>query len=269
MGGKNKQKTGLLLACWLLLALGLVIFYFINREKIHKNFDRVTGKTSTTSVAVESTEKKSDSNKGNGLIDLEYVPGEAETESTTEVIDVNNVEQESSVTKIEVEKQNPQKEETVSKTEDKKAETVKPKDVPKTKAKLCFVFVDSDGKVIRKMTTKEVDKTNAPLTNAIKTLLDGPDSSNKECMTLIPAGTRLLGASVKNGIATLNFSDEFEFNGINADSYRAQLMQVVYTATEFATVESVQFLIEGQRKDYMGSEELQIWIGSPYSRSNF
>ena len=88
-------------------------------------------------------------------------------------------------------------------------------------------------------------------------------------MSLIPAGTRLLGASVKNGIATLNFSEEFEFNGISADSYRAQLMQIVYTATEFSTVDSVQFLIEGQRKDYMGSEELQIWIGSPYSRSNF
>ena len=99
--------------------------------------------------------------------------------------------------------------------------------------------------------------------------MNGPESGDKNCMSLIPAGTRLLGASVKNGIATLNFSEEFEFNGISADSYRAQLMQIVYTATEFSTVDSVQFLIEGQRKDYMGSEELQIWIGSPYSRSNF
>ena len=88
-------------------------------------------------------------------------------------------------------------------------------------------------------------------------------------MSLIPSGTRLLSASVKDGIATLNFSQDFEFGGINADSYRAQLMQIVYTATEFSTVESVQFLIEGQRKEYMGREELQILIGSPYTRNNF
>ena len=86
-------------------------------------------------------------------------------------------------------------------------------------------------------------------------------------MSLIPEGTKLLGASVKNGVATLNFNENFEFNTIGVEGYIGQLMQIVYTATEFSTVKSVQFLIEGQHKDYLGSEGQ--WIGSPLARSSF
>ena len=86
-------------------------------------------------------------------------------------------------------------------------------------------------------------------------------------MSLIPEGTRLLGASVKNGVATLNFSEEFEFNPVGVEGYIAQLTQLVFTATEFSTVKSVQFLIEGEKKDYLGSEGQ--WIGSPLARSSF
>nr|WP_257225304.1 GerMN domain-containing protein [Treponema parvum] len=51
------------------------------------------------------------------------------------------------------------------------------------------------------------------------------------------------------------------------EGYLGQLMQIVYTATSFSTVDSVQFLIEGQKKDYLGSEG--VWIGSPLARSSF
>ena len=44
-------------------------------------------------------------------------------------------------------------------------------------------------------------------------------------------------------------------------------MQIVYTSTEFSTVDSVQFLIDGNKKDYLGSEGQ--WIGSPLSRASF
>ena len=107
------------------------------------------------------------------------------------------------------------------------------------------------------------------MTDAINALLAGPlpPEQAKDCMTLIPAGTKLLGASVKDGVATLNFNENFEFNSVGVEGYIAQLMQIVYTATEFPTVKSVQFLIEGKRKDYLGSEGQ--WIGSPLSRSTF
>ena len=80
-------------------------------------------------------------------------------------------------------------------------------------------------------------------------------------------GTRLLGASVRNGVATLNFSSEFEFNRYGIEGLRGQLQQIVYTATAFQTVESVQFLIDGEKKEYLGSEG--VWIGTPLRRSSF
>ena len=116
---------------------------------------------------------------------------------------------------------------------------------------------------------RSVDKTNSPLTTAITTLLAGPNLAEREkdYMSLIPEGSRLLSASVKNKIATLNFSEEFEFNPYGVEGYIGQLMQIVYTATSFSTVESVQFLVEGVRKDYIGSEG--VWIGSPLSPASF
>ena len=65
----------------------------------------------------------------------------------------------------------------------------------------------------------------------------------------------------------LNFNDEFEFNTIGVEGYLGQLMQIVYTATAFPTVDSVQILISGEKKDYLGSEG--VWIGSPLARSSF
>ena len=129
--------------------------------------------------------------------------------------------------------------------------------------------VDADGNVNRKSVVRQIPKSDSPLTDTIKALLAGPLDSEKS-MSLIPPGTRLLSATVRNGIAALNFSEQFEFNSIGADGYRGQLMQIVFTATEFATVESVQFLIEGQRKEYIGSgEDVWMWIGSPYTRASF
>ena len=105
---------------------------------------------------------------------------------------------------------------------------------------------------------------------AMRLLLKGPDASiaaEKNCQTLIPKGTKLLGIKISNGVAYLDFSEDFEINTFGVEGYNAQLMQIVYTATSFSTVKSVQFLIEGEKKEYLGSEGQ--WIGSPLSRNAF
>ena len=76
-----------------------------------------------------------------------------------------------------------------------------------------------------------------------------------------------MGARVSDGVAYLDFNDAFEINTNGIEGYSSQLMQLVYTATSFSTVNSVQFLIEGQKKEYLGSEGQ--WIGSPLSRTSF
>ncbi len=139
----------------------------------------------------------------------------------------------------------------------------------KTKVRLFFVVLDTDGSVSRKEIVRQLPKTNSPLSASINSLLAGPNTgdTNENCMTLIPSGTRLLSATIKDKVATLNFSQEFEFNPYGVEGYLAQLMQVVYTASAFPTVESVQFIIEGQKKEYLGSEG--VWIGTPLSVASF
>lgn len=74
---------------------------------------------------------------------------------------------------------------------------------------------------------------------------------DKNHYNMIPDGTKLLSITVENGVAYLNFNDAFRFNTFGIDGYKAQLNQVVYTATEFDTVKEVKILIEGKEIDYL------------------
>ena len=280
MSGKNSKKAkrnGVFAAVWLLLILILIIVFLVKKDDFAANlksthfFERVVG---STPEFLQNYETKKKENKTNGLLDVDVapVPGQKETQDPgTYDLDDLNGEQEAAQSASQ------EKQEEAAKPEEKQEEKTvaeekapeKPKPVATTKAKLFFVQVDADGNVNRKSVVRQIPKSDSPLTDTIKALLAGPLDSEKS-MSLIPPGTRLLSATVRNGIAALNFSEQFEFNSIGADGYRGQLMQIVFTATEFATVESVQFLIEGQRKDYIGSgEDVWMWIGSPYTRSSF
>lgn len=136
-------------------------------------------------------------------------------------------------------------------------------------AKICFVAIDSDGIVIRKEVSRQVAK-DSPLTASINSLLAGPTAAETKagCRTLIPAGTKLYSAVVKNGVAALNFSEEIKFNPNGVEGYLGQFMQIVYTATNFSTVQSVQILIEGQKIDFL--DDLPYFrIGVPLSKASF
>lgn len=134
---------------------------------------------------------------------------------------------------------------------------------------LFFIQIDGDGSILRKESIRTIPKTSTPLTAAITALLDGPnlDEIEKGYISLIPHGTKLLGASVKNGTATINFSDPFRYNQYGVEGYYGQLMQIVYTATAFSNIDNVQFLIEGEKMDYLGLEG--VYIGAPLSIASF
>lgn len=164
----------------------------------------------------------------------------------------------------------PEKTETeVTKSPEKPKQEEK-KTVTYTELQLCFLQIDTDGSINRKMIKRSVPKNMSPLTTAINLLLQGPDTTKPEernCISMIPQGTKLMSARVDDGIAYLSFSEDFEFNTLGAEGYMGQLMQIVYTASNFSTVKSVQFLIEGKKKDYLESEGQ--WIGSPLSKNSF
>lgn len=133
---------------------------------------------------------------------------------------------------------------------------------------LWFIIIDGDGTIVRKESSRTMPKSGTPLADSINNLLAGPtaDETDKGFTSLIPIGTQLLGASVKNKVATLNFSENFSFNTYGVEGYLGQLMQIVYTATAFSTIDSVQFLIEGEKREFLGEG---VRIGVPLSRSSF
>jgi hypothetical protein len=60
---------------------------------------------------------------------------------------------------------------------------------------------------------------------------------------------------IEDGIATVNLSGEFESGGGSA-SLAARLAQVVYTLTQFPTIELVRFALDGEPVEVFGGEGL-------------
>ena len=151
----------------------------------------------------------------------------------------------------------------------KKLPEQEPQSVRQTTVFLYFVAIDADGTVIRKEIEKQLPYTKTPLTAAINTLLHGPEFSETErgYMSLIPQNVKLLSAVIENRVAVLNFSEDFLYNKFGVEGYLGQLMQIVYTATAFTTIDSVLFLINGEKQEYLGGEG--VWIGTPLARSSF
>lgn len=278
---KKTNQTGLALACWILGFLILLIVFLVKQDEIYSNlkttrfFERIFGSTPEF-IANHEVKEEPQKEEEETIITLKTEePVKTPVEQTAPSAPVYVPKEEPKV-QSKTEEKETSKSETVAQTKNEEKpktenKVEQPKPVTKTlvNQKLYFVYIGEDGVVSRKVITREVEKNDSPLVTNINLLLKGPDSSeaNKGYKTLIPPGTRLLSAYVRDGVAFLNFNEEFEFNRIGVDGYLAQLMQIVYTATEFSTVKSVQFLIDGQKKEYLGSEG--VWIGSPLSRTSF
>ena len=143
------------------------------------------------------------------------------------------------------------------------------KNVAKRDIELYFVCVDNSGIVSKEKCIRTIEKSMSPMKDSIKALLQGPtkEEIKKGLRSFIPVDTRLLSINIKNEIATIDLSEEFQFNRYGIEGYNIQLQQLVFTACTFPTVKAVQFLIEGQKRDFIGSEG--VWIGSPLSVTSF
>ena len=117
---------------------------------------------------------------------------------------------------------------------------------------------------------REVPRSQAPARAAMEQLLAGP--AGRELMdgagisTAIPPGTRLLGLSISGGTATVDLSRELE-GAAGAEGTFMTLAQVVYTLTQFPTVERVSLRIEGEDVTVFGSEGLVI--DGPQARADY
>ncbi|MCR5605363.1 MAG: GerMN domain-containing protein [Treponema sp.] len=266
---RTKRNRRIAVLVWLLAAIVMFSIFMAKKDVMSTNienthfFDRLAGKkvnladSSMTESYSISKQIEDDKIKKN---DVEPV-----------IIDVtqnNNVEEDYFVTPPPVTltgEDSIATENSSEETRDK--DKAKKNDAETMTLKLYWIKVDRDGMMTREEIPCEMPKSVSPLKDAINALIKGPEENNKGYRTFIPEGTKLLGASVKNGVAYLNFNENFEFNSNGIEGTMGQLEQVVFTATAFPTVNSVQFLVAGQKLDYMSSEG--VFIGIPLSRASF
>ena len=115
---------------------------------------------------------------------------------------------------------------------------------------------------------REVPATKSVANAAITALLAGPISGEtaRSISTAVPEGSKLLGISIANGVATIDLSSEFESGGGSA-SVQTRLGQVVYTLTQFPTVKSVLFQIEGETAEIFSGEG--VVLDKPVGRADY
>jgi germination protein M len=116
---------------------------------------------------------------------------------------------------------------------------------------------------------REVPETKAVATAAMNALLGGPTAGDRGYPSIgsaIPTGTRLLGLTIRDGVATVDLSSEFE-SGSGATSVRLRLGQVIFTLSQFPTVDSVLFQIDGHTVTVFGSQG--VVLDGPVARADF
>jgi germination protein M len=110
--------------------------------------------------------------------------------------------------------------------------------------------------------------TRQVATAAIQALLVGPSPAELESglRSAIPAGTKLLGISIKNGVATVDLTSQYQSGG-GSLAMKARLTQVVYTLTQFPTVRAVLFHLDGEPVNVFSGEG--IVLDHPVGRKDY
>ncbi len=117
---------------------------------------------------------------------------------------------------------------------------------------------------------RTVPKRPATARAAMTALLAGPSANERSASprisTLVPAGTELLDIEISGGLATVDLSGAFAVGG-GSFSMRGRLAQVVFTLTQFSTVDRVSFKLDGKPVSTFSSEG--IILDKPVTRATY
>lgn len=127
-------------------------------------------------------------------------------------------------------------------------------------------YKDDKGFLIPVM--RKVPWTEGIAKSTLASLVDNPanrqDMESIGLVPVIPANTQIHGMNIENGLCKVDFSSDFLSYG-SKEEEESLVRAVVYTLTEFVTIDRVQFVIDGkvQKKLPFGTE-----VSKPITRDN-
>lgn len=110
-------------------------------------------------------------------------------------------------------------------------------------------FGDSAGKLVSQEV--QIPKTLSPARETLSQLLQGP-AEGSGLQRVIPQGTELLDINIKDETAIVDLSQEF----LKATKPEAAVYSITNTLTQFSTIKSVKFRVEGKAVSKLGSFNL-------------
>lgn len=115
---------------------------------------------------------------------------------------------------------------------------------------------------------REVPQTKAVATAAVNELLKGPSSVEVAYgfHTEVPAGTRLRSISIRDRVATVDLTGEFDDGGGSLSMFM-RLAQLVFTVTQFDSVDAVTLKLDGVPVEIFSGEG--IVLDHPMRRADF
>lgn len=117
---------------------------------------------------------------------------------------------------------------------------------------------------------REIPSTPGIARASLEELVAGPSATDTTLIhgiaTSVPADTLVLGINIENGLATVDLSREFESGGGSLSMF-SRLAQVVYTVTQFPTVDEVEFRLDGEPVTVFSGEG--IVLDGPVSRADY
>jgi len=141
-----------------------------------------------------------------------------------------------------------------------------PETVPAdTRGRAIFLVQADGGEPGLRRVVRDLPASLTPLRDSLDALLSGPSEGERALGmdSFIHPDVRLLAVWISGDTAIVDISDDFMINPRGNEGFEFQIRQIVWTATEFPGVQSVQFLVEGNAVDFLHGG---IRIGVPIGR---
>jgi germination protein M len=117
---------------------------------------------------------------------------------------------------------------------------------------------------------REIPSTPRIALATLRELFDGPSAADLELIegisTAVPTSALVLDVAIVDGVATVDLSREFESGGGSLSMF-ARLAQVVYTLSQWPTVDEVAFELDGQPVTVFSGEG--IVLDGPVARDDY